>query len=269
MNFCDSERVMEKISGTCLLHPAWPHCTPWKATTSVTATLTSLDGWRHYFNHRHQIVLFRCSLSPVAISELSRCIFSGAKEKTRFQKLSCCSMRQYFHTVNWDNWAIMSYLLFPHHTVLPQKRALVAQPTPGLKCHTRTLEPSIKKRCSQMPRMLAVGHIWLYMAICQVDIMVVLWSEQSCCSLPMLLVKSQPYMARTDMLERSSRSTSTNFWSDILPHLTLAKLRSQRFKFVVGHISRCSCFVARGDCPANWTPNSTNWYERSNQLGLH
>ena len=54
-------------------------------------------------------LMFRCSLSPVAILN-RRVVFSGAKKKLRF--------RSWVAAVNWVNWAMMSCLLFPHHSVL-------------------------------------------------------------------------------------------------------------------------------------------------------
>ena len=40
---------------------------PWSLSQSKCRTIRTarlLVGWRHYFNHSHQIVLLRCSLSP-------------------------------------------------------------------------------------------------------------------------------------------------------------------------------------------------------------
>ena len=56
LNYCDSEHVMEKISGICLLHPPWLLCISYivhHGTQNPVARL--LVGWRHYFNRSHQI----------------------------------------------------------------------------------------------------------------------------------------------------------------------------------------------------------------------
>ena len=153
-----------------------------------------------------------------------RVVFSGAKKKLCFRSSVVAAMR-YVYTVNWVN-CIISCLIFPHHSVL-LPTALGAQPTP-LRSATLQHSNLQKNGCSQMPRKLAVGHIWLYMAWCSSPGMVVLWSKKSCCSLPIFLVKNQLFMAITDIWSRwkgQSRSNCTIFWSD-LPQLDLASHKS-------------------------------------------
>ena len=119
---------------------------------------------------------FGAAWTQVAILN-SRVVFSGAKkQKLRFRSWVVAAL-QYFHTVNWINWAIMSCLLFPHHAVLPLT-ALEAQPTP---LRSATLEHSNLQK--KLPQKLAV--------------MLFIANPHS----------KQPTWLITDMLERSSSST--------------------------------------------------------------
>ena len=172
---------------------------------------------------------------------------------------------RYFCTVNWVN-CIMSCLIFPHHSVL-LPTALGAQPTP-LRSATLQHSNLQKNGCSQMPRKLAVGHIWLYIYIwhdvksmygCVVVKKIVLFIA----NLPSKKPTVHGYHWHLIMLERSIKVKLYNFLKRSeghqTPQLTLASHKSMNLgKKHTDHVYH-PIFVGEKNTPNFKTEKKNCW----------